>query len=109
MAFAVLVECPPQPRDVDVEVSLFDDATGPQPRHQLVLADDLALSVGQGTQDAKRAPVNPHQPTIAAQFGAPEIEPKRAEADLFVVHRIKRTCVNYWSGSPSASRRPDRY
>ena len=56
---------------MDVEVSLFDDATGPQPSHQLVLADNLALSVGQGTQDTKRARVNPHQLTIAPQFGRP--------------------------------------
>ena len=74
---------------MDVEVSFFDDATGPQPGHQLVLADDLALSVGQGTQDAKRAPVNPHQLTIAPQFRAPKIEPKRAEADLLVLHRLQ--------------------
>ena len=74
---------------MDVEVSLFDDATGPQPSHQLVLADNLALSVGQGTQDTKRARVNPHQLTIAPQFGASRIEPKRAEADLLVLHRIR--------------------
>jgi hypothetical protein len=74
---------------MDVEVSLFDDATGPQPGHQLVLADYLALSLGQGTEDTKRASVNPHQLTIAPQFGASEIEPKRAEADLLVLHRLK--------------------
>jgi hypothetical protein len=74
---------------MDVEVSLFDDATGPQPGHQLVLAYYLALSLGQGTEDTKRASVNPHQLTIAPQFGASEIEPKRAEADLLVLHRLK--------------------
>jgi hypothetical protein len=74
---------------MDVEVSLFDDATGPQPSHQLVLADDLAVSLGQGTQDTKRAPVNPHRLTIAPQFGASKIEPKRAEADLLVLHRLR--------------------
>jgi hypothetical protein len=73
---------------MDVEVSLFDDATGPQPGHQLVLADDLAPSLGQGTQDAKRAPVNPHRLTITPQFGAPKIEPETAEADLLVFHRM---------------------
>ena len=72
-----------------VEVSLFDNATGPQPGHQFVLADDLAVSLGQGTQDAKRTPVNPHPLTIAPQFGAPKIEPKRAEADLLVLYQIR--------------------
>ena len=48
----------------------------------------LALSLGQRTQDAKRAPVNPHRLTIAPQFGASEIEPKTAEADLLVLHRM---------------------
>ena len=74
---------------MDVEVSLLDDATGPQPGHQLVLADDFAPGLGQGTQDAKRAPVNPHRLTIAAQFGASKIEPETAEADLLVLHQIR--------------------
>jgi len=33
--------------------------------------------------------VNPHRLTIAPQFGASKIEPKRAEADLLVLHRIR--------------------
>ena len=74
---------------MDVEVSLFDDPTRPQPGHQLVFAHDPAFSLGQRTQDAKRAPVNPHRLTIAPQFGASKIEPKRAEADLLVLHRIR--------------------
>jgi hypothetical protein len=78
-----------QCRDMDVEISLFDDTAGPQPRHELVPADDLTLSLGQRTQDAKRAPVNPHRLTIAPQFGAPKIEPKTSEADLLVLHRIR--------------------
>ncbi len=73
---------------MDVEVSLFDDATGPQPGHQLVLADDLALSLGQGTQDAKRAPVDPHRLTIAPQFASAQVKPEASEADLPAVHRI---------------------
>ena len=37
-----------------------------------------------------REPVNLHRLTIASQFWASKIEPKRAEADLLVLHRIKR-------------------
>src|SRR5262249_274665 len=85
---AMFVQCLPQSRDVDMEVSLFDDATGPQPGHQLVLADDLAPGLGQSAQDADRAPVKPHRLTVAAQFGAPKIERETAEADLVFLHRM---------------------
>ena len=66
---------------MNVEVSLFDDATGPQPRHQLVLADHLALSLGQGIQDAKRAPMNPHRLTIAQQLTPVNVKPEATKAD----------------------------
>ena len=78
---------------MDVEVALFDDATGPQPGHKLVLADDFTLRLGQRTQDAKRARVHPYRFAVAPQFAPAEIDPERAETDFLDLHRVRPKTV----------------
>jgi hypothetical protein len=53
----MLAERLAQRRDVYVEIAFFDDAPGPQPSHQFVLADQLALSRSQRTQNVEGAAV----------------------------------------------------
>ena len=77
----MLVKRLTQRRNMDVEISLVDGATGPQPHHQLLPADDPALSLGQRTQDAQRVAVKPQRLTIARQLAPAEVEPETPEAE----------------------------
>ncbi len=50
-----IMQCPPQCRDVRLEIVLLDDDAGPDPRDQLPLAHELARALNQRDQDIEGA------------------------------------------------------
>ena len=73
-----------------MDIALFDDTARPQPRHQVVFANHLALCRGQRAQDVERPAVQPQRLAVAPQLAPAEIEPETAEADLSGIHRIRQ-------------------
>src|SRR5215469_1896527 len=75
---------------MDMDIALFDDTAGPQPRHQVVFADHLTLCRSQHAQDVERPAGQLQRLAVAPQLAQAEIEPKTSEADWSGIHRIRQ-------------------
>src|SRR5215831_20334070 len=75
---------------MDMDIALFDDTAGPQPRHQVVFADHLTLCRSQHAQDVERPAGQLQRLAVAPQLAQAEIEPETSEADWSGVHRIRQ-------------------
>jgi hypothetical protein len=61
----VLLEQLAQCSDVDLKIVLLDDGPGPNPRDQLVFANDGAAGRGQDAKDVERPAAEPHGFAVA--------------------------------------------
>src|SRR5262249_32652348 len=75
---------------MDMDIALFDDTAGPQPRHQVVLADNLPLCRTQHEQDVERQAGQLQRLAVAPQLAQAGIEPETSEADRSGIHRIRQ-------------------
>src|SRR5690349_11825359 len=82
VASAAFVQRLAQRRDVDVQIVFLDRAPGPQPRHQLLLADDDASCRCEQAEDIECPPAELYGPIIVQQEPPSEIEPEPAESNL---------------------------
>jgi len=73
---------------VNLKIVFLDDNPAPDPRHQLVFADDRALGRGQDAENVERPPAELYRLVAATQFASSAIEPEPAEADLPLGHRM---------------------
>ena len=69
----------PQHRDLNLEVVLLDDAVGPDPTHELVLAEDRPAPVDQDQEGVERASAELDGTTIDEELAAVRNDPEAAE------------------------------
>ena len=78
---AIGAEHLPQHRDLNLEVVLLDHAVGPDPTHELVLAEDRPAPVDQGQEGVERASAELDGSTIDEELAAVRNDPEAAEFD----------------------------
>src|SRR5262245_43606639 len=69
----------PQHRDLNLEVVLLDDAVGPDPTHELVLAQDRPAPLDQDQEGVERASAKLDGTTIDEELAAVRNDPEAAE------------------------------
>src|SRR3989442_13423759 len=65
--------------DLGVKVVLLDDPVGPDPAHQIILAEDSAASVDEGHERVERPSAELDRPAIGEQLAAMTDHLKSAE------------------------------
>src|SRR5712664_2219380 len=79
-----IAKCLAKGGDMDAEATLVDRDTRPDPRHQIVLADNLARLLDQNDQDIERAAANMKRDTFPFDQPLRRVQPKRTERNDFV-------------------------
>ena len=83
------VKCPPERRDVDVNVAIFHCEAGPHPFQQAILGDDIAFCCAQFAKDVQRPAPELEPNSVTRQLAPFEIKQESAEADLLTIHRLQ--------------------
>ena len=78
-----------QRRDMHPDCILVDNQSRPNPGHQLVLADHLALRQGKRTQDIDRTAAQWEQNAVTGQLALAQIQAEPAKADLILIRHIQ--------------------
>ena len=82
LAFVAVGERLAQGRDMDLDGVVLDEHSGPDARHQLVLADDIAAHGRQHAQNVEAARTERHAGPVAIECPAPHVDAERTECDL---------------------------
>ena len=82
LAFVAVGERLAQGRDMDLDGVLLNERSGPDARHQLVLADDVAAHGRQHAENVETARAERHAGPVAIKRPAPHVDAERTECDL---------------------------
>ena len=74
-----------QVRDVDLDIAVLDDDTGPDFGHQFGLGDDFAPGLCQDAKNVERPASQLDRRAVTPQFALPKVELKLAESHLVAV------------------------
>ena len=77
--------------DMDSQAALIDRDPGPDPRHQVVLADDLAGLLDQHDENVERASAERKRPPRPLDKPLRHMQPERTEQDDFI-RRYRGAC-----------------